>query len=458
MREPEPEVIRFLLERSADANARDDRGDPVLMEAVRRERLDIVQQLVEHGGELNAENSNGEAPLVYALKNGLDATAYGLLGLGAKPPVPLATLLDLTGTLNTPDDRGWTPLARAAREGKLARLQLLLAAGANAEMTADDGLTPLMVAVQHGNREIVTALLEHGAALAHRDSQGETALHHAVRTLQPEQVRALLAAGANVDAPTHAGVTPLMMAAQDCGTGIAQILLEGGADPDAEDAEGRTALFYAIRQRRPDLVTLLLSYGADSEYEDPEGYTPFDRASEANDEESARILSEFGQTESEPESDESFEEEFPAVRSPSTPKPVTLTAEIFTPPPPAIRPFAPSLLDGSGTLEPEVAELLRSGTPRQIVSALGLVRRHRLAGDVVQEAMVAYIHAAPSTAEAWEPLLETVRTLGATAHVLEVPLRAAAERIGSVEPALGQRILDLAEWLSTESIANGERR
>lgn len=55
------------------------------------------------------------------------------------------------------------PLVKAAGEGDTARVQTLLARGANVNMEGEGGITPLVLAAQGGHREVVVLLLERGA-------------------------------------------------------------------------------------------------------------------------------------------------------------------------------------------------------------------------------------------------------------------------------------------------------
>ena len=50
------EVVRFLIEKGADINARDDRGETALHSAARGGSLKAVRFLVEKGADINARN------------------------------------------------------------------------------------------------------------------------------------------------------------------------------------------------------------------------------------------------------------------------------------------------------------------------------------------------------------------------------------------------------------------
>ncbi len=77
-----PEQVGALIEKGADADARDLSGTPVLVIAARRGRPDIVRILLEAGAQVNARGSHGETALRSAvLINSVEAVRL-LVGKG----------------------------------------------------------------------------------------------------------------------------------------------------------------------------------------------------------------------------------------------------------------------------------------------------------------------------------------------------------------------------------------
>jgi ankyrin repeat protein len=86
---PTPEstkaITRLLLERGADPNAVDDRGNSVLKMAAMACDAEIVRLLVAAGADVNATDPSGMAPFELTLWSGTDA-AGALLEAGYRLP------------------------------------------------------------------------------------------------------------------------------------------------------------------------------------------------------------------------------------------------------------------------------------------------------------------------------------------------------------------------------------
>jgi ankyrin repeat protein len=105
----------------------------------------------------------------------------------------------------------WTPLQRAASRGHVDAIAALLAAGARVNARSSDGWTPLMWAASNGRPDAVAALLAAGAELHWCKDNGNTALHEASVYGRLDIARTLLDAGAKCDVLNHAGRRPVDM-------------------------------------------------------------------------------------------------------------------------------------------------------------------------------------------------------------------------------------------------------
>jgi ankyrin repeat protein len=225
-----------LLAHGADIDLPDPDDVSPLLVAIMNANWDLAQRLIEAGADVNQWDIYGEAPLFTAvnLRNRLDGgrasidpanTANGLsivkllLDRGANPNMQLFFRpSNLSGTTNT---RGATPLIRAANNGDLEMVKLLLEHGADATVYMADRQTPIhavisgrapesqaldLIKVLHdaGTDVNVVALVNHPEEI-----RGGTALHYAVRKRQKEVIKLLASYGINMNATDQDGLTAL---------------------------------------------------------------------------------------------------------------------------------------------------------------------------------------------------------------------------------------------------------
>ena len=100
----------------------------------------------------------------------------------------------------------------AARTGNIEAVKQHLAAGVDVNAKNDRGWTPLHRAAWGRHTEIVELLITNGADVNAKDDRGATPLHHAI---DKEIVELLIAEGADVNAKDKRGRTPLDVAFGD---------------------------------------------------------------------------------------------------------------------------------------------------------------------------------------------------------------------------------------------------
>src|SRR5579885_1814868 len=168
----------------------------------------------------------------------------------------------------------------AVKAGDLARVQALVAGGADVNERDALGSTPLHDAAWAGQKEIAAFLVEHGADVNARHLEGgSTPLHYAVIKNQKDLVQFLLDKGADVRATYRSGETPLHLACERGYKDMVELLLGRGADLNARDASGASALDEASWRGYRDIVLLLLDKGAKQDSQNPEtGATPLNEA------------------------------------------------------------------------------------------------------------------------------------------------------------------------------------
>jgi ankyrin repeat protein len=115
--------------------------------------------------------------------------------------------LDCLQLVESSNYKGTTPLMRAAQEGHLSTVQLLLTHQANVNIQNNVGITALMLAVQRGHVDICQLLIDHGANVNLQSERKSTALLIACKLGYVAMVKLLLIAGCNLDLLDRANLT-----------------------------------------------------------------------------------------------------------------------------------------------------------------------------------------------------------------------------------------------------------
>jgi len=132
----------------------------------------------------------------------------------------------------------------------------------------------LHIAAKQGNLAEVRRMLAAGAAINARDQHGHTALEAAAWEGRKDVAALLLDKGAD---PTNA----LRGAASSSDLALARLLLARGAKVNERDREGRTPLGWAMDRtpRDRDMLRFLIENGADIHAKDNAGGSPYRQAS-----------------------------------------------------------------------------------------------------------------------------------------------------------------------------------
>ncbi len=142
-----PAIVRRLLDKGFDVNARGRDGQHALYIALREESNEVAALLLGWPGlDADATNTAGETLLMMAALRGQVGAMRQLISRGA--------------AVNRP---GWTPLHYAASGTSVAAVKLLLEQGALIDAPAPNGNTPLMMAAGFGSIDAALLLAERGA-------------------------------------------------------------------------------------------------------------------------------------------------------------------------------------------------------------------------------------------------------------------------------------------------------
>jgi ankyrin repeat protein len=228
--------VDALLAHGADIDLPDPDGVTPLHLAIMNANWDLAKRFIEAGADVDQWDIYGEAPLFTAI--GLQTRVDGgrasidplnvargddmvrmLLEHGANPNMQLFFKpANVRGSTNT---RGATPLIRAANNGDLETVQLLLQHGADATVYMADRQTPIHAvlagrASEPQAQELIRVLHEAGtdvdvvALVNHREEvRGGSALHYAVRKRYKEVIKQLAGFGIDLNARDQDGLTAL---------------------------------------------------------------------------------------------------------------------------------------------------------------------------------------------------------------------------------------------------------
>jgi ankyrin repeat protein len=207
------EIVRIFLRAGMSSDVKRD-DTTVLMEAARRAHSEIAIELINAGADINAQDSYGATPLIFAGISGASEVMVTLIRKGAN--------------VNAKDYMGRTALIEvltSENEHKPGIIQSLIDAGADVNARANFGNTAFMMAA---NSPYAKAMIDAGADVNAKNDEGNTALMMAVAYGNIQAVETLIDAGADVNAEDNYGVTALMRAKDN--PEIAKILRNAGAE------------------------------------------------------------------------------------------------------------------------------------------------------------------------------------------------------------------------------------
>lgn len=154
---------KLLVEAGAKLNEQDEYGFTYLHEAVDKGYNEIACMLIDQLNiKIDLQDNLGRAPLFIAVtKNRLEI---------------IQKLIQAKADLTIQDNRGFTSLMEAVVQNRLEILGMLIKSGVNLNTRNLDGYTPLCMAVLSNNKNAVEILIE-GRAGVNKKSQDLTPLH-----------------------------------------------------------------------------------------------------------------------------------------------------------------------------------------------------------------------------------------------------------------------------------------
>jgi ankyrin repeat protein len=238
------EAARALLDGGADVNqAGADTTSPLLI-AIVNGHYELATLLVDRGANPNVADANGRTPLYAAvdLRNVQWSQAPApelpqathlamitkLLDAGADPQIKIVGMVGHRGSFDMrwSDLKGGTAFSRAAWNGDIEVMRLLLARGADPNVVTEKGETALLLLAGAG--------WPLGQGYLRSAEEITTALDLLVEEL-----------GMDVNAATTEGITPVIGAIFKGDNFVVQYLVDHGARLDVKDAKGRDVIAWA---------------------------------------------------------------------------------------------------------------------------------------------------------------------------------------------------------------------
>lgn len=202
-------MVRILLE--AGANPNQEKGYSALTPlhiAAEKGATEIATLLLKHGADIHGETSYGQTPICWATDKPHGEMVDLLIASGARMSVVEAIRLqrlDIVedfwkrGTsVNYANEMGATPLHAAVERRETELISSLLHRGAAIDATDRIGDTPLLIAIRSANLELVQFLVDHGANPQGTLTQQMSPLLLATIARNEPMVRLLLESGAPI--------------------------------------------------------------------------------------------------------------------------------------------------------------------------------------------------------------------------------------------------------------------
>ncbi|KAM7396026.1 hypothetical protein PAMA_007350 [Pampus argenteus] len=308
------EIIQELIRRGANVNLDDVDCWSALISAAKEGHVEVVKELLENSAYIEHRDMGGWTALMWAAYKGRVEVTTTLLEHGANPnttgqqysvyPIIWAAgrghadivklLLQNGAKVNCSDKYGTTPLIWASRKGHFDCVMHLLENGADVDQEGANSMTALIVAVKGGYTDVVKELLKRNPNVNMTDKDGNTALMIAAKEGYTEIVQDLLDAGTYVNIPDRSGDTVLIGAVRGGHVEIVRALLHKYADIDIRGQESKTALYWAVEKGNATMVRDILQCNPDTETCTKDGETPLIKATKMRSIEVVELLLDKG--------------------------------------------------------------------------------------------------------------------------------------------------------------------
>nr|WMY99264.1 transient receptor potential A1 [Bemisia tabaci] len=300
---------RLFLAEPSRLHVHDSKGRCAAHQAAARNKINILQFIKNHGGDLNIRDNRGNTPLHIAVEHqSLEAVEFfmqckvdtSILNNKDQAPLHLAVELNRVAVLQVMAKH--KQLVDTAQGGEHGRTALHIAAildhdecarilmsdfGASPRKPCNNGYYPIHEAAKNASSRTMEVFLQWAESrgctreemISFYDAEGNVPLHSAVHSGDFKAVELCLTSGAKISTQQHDLSTPVHLA---CAQGALEIVkLMFSLQPDEKrtclkscDIQKMTPLHCAAMFNRTEIVQYLISEGADINALDKEKRSP----------------------------------------------------------------------------------------------------------------------------------------------------------------------------------------
>ena len=220
-------------------NSADIYGNTLLMHAIKNNNVEIIKYLIDKGADVNAKDYKNNTVLIQAVSQISD-------------PNIIELLINAGADVKAEDNNGFDCLGYAVLNNTNEEIiKLLINKGLNVKKVYEKGFKTLaFYAGGNPNPEIMQILIENGVDFDFKQAND-------LKNFAPVDYNFYM------ERDKSKFMTPLMLVAEAGTPEVCEVLIKAGSRLETKDISGRTPLIISTANPNPDVFRTLLKYGAD---------------------------------------------------------------------------------------------------------------------------------------------------------------------------------------------------
>ena len=220
-------------------NSADIYGNTLLMHAIKNNNVEIIKYLINKGADVNAKDCKNNTVLIQAVSQISDSNIIELL-------------INAGADVKAEDNNGFDCLGYAVLNNTNEEIiKLLINKGLNVKKVYEKGFKTLaFYAAGNPNPEIMQILIDNGVDFDFKQAND-------LKNFAPVDYNFYM------ERDKSKFMTPLMLAAEAGTPEVCEVLIKAGSRLETKDISGRTPLIISTANPNPDVFRTLLKYGAD---------------------------------------------------------------------------------------------------------------------------------------------------------------------------------------------------